>query len=173
MTLICGGCVCVPSDEDRLNNLAKSICAFDATAVLLTPTVVRLLSPSDIPCLRTLICGGERVTQDIVELWGSQLDLVIVYGPAETTVACVAKKALPPTDSATRIGFPLNSRVWISLLDNPDKLAPLGAVGELVVEGPGIARNYINNQLDSANVFSDATPWAKSGEMSLTPEERC
>lgn len=173
MTLICGGCVCIPYDEDRLNNLAKSICAFNATTVLLTPTVVRLLSPSDVPCLKTLISGGERVTQDIVELWGSQLDLVIVYGPAETTVACVAKKALPPIDSATRVGFPLNSRVWIALLDDPNKLAPVGAVGELVVEGPGIARNYINNHLDSADLFSDATPWATSWETNLTPRGRC
>jgi amino acid adenylation domain-containing protein len=173
MTLICGGCVCIPSDEDRLNNLAKSICAFNATTVLLTPTVVRLLSPSDVPCLKTLISGGERVTRDIVELWGGQLDLVIVYGPAETTVACVAKKALTPVDSATRVGFPLNSRVWIALLENPNKLAPVGAVGELVVEGPGIARNYINNHSDSAKLFSDSTPWAKSWEMNLKSMGRC
>jgi amino acid adenylation domain-containing protein len=173
MTLISGGCVCIPSDADRLNNLAKSICTFDANTVLLTPTVVRLLSPSDVPCLKTMISGGERVTQDIVELWGGILDLIIVYGPAETTVACVAKKALPAVDSATRVGFPLNSRVWIALLDNPNKLAPVGAIGELVVEGPGIARNYINNHLDSANLFYDATPWAKDWKASMESIGRC
>ncbi|KAH7406364.1 putative nonribosomal peptide synthase [Phaeosphaeria sp. MPI-PUGE-AT-0046c] len=173
MTLISGGCVCIPSDEDRLNNLAKSICAFNANTVLLTPTVVRLLSPSDVPCLTTLISGGERVTQDIVELWGSVLDLIIVYGPAETTVACVAKKALTAVDSATRVGFPLNSRVWIALLNDPDKLAPVGAIGELVVEGPGIARDYINNHLDSANLFNDATPWAKDWNTTMDSMGRC
>jgi amino acid adenylation domain-containing protein len=106
-------------------------------------------------------------------LWGGILDLIIVYGPAETTVACVAKKALPAVDSATRVGFPLNSRVWISLLDNPNKLAPVGAIGELVVEGPGIARNYINNHSDSANLFYDATPWAKDWDTSIESTGRC
>jgi amino acid adenylation domain-containing protein len=173
MTLICGGCVCIPSDGDRLNKLAKSICTFNANTVLLTPTVVRLLSPSDVPCLTTLISGGERVTEDIVGLWSGALDLVIVYGPAETTVACVAKKALPAVDSATRVGFPLNSRIWIALLDDPSKLAPVGAIGELVVEGPGIARNYINNHSDSAKLFYDATPWAKDWNVSMESMGRC
>jgi amino acid adenylation domain-containing protein len=173
MTLISGGCVCIPSEGDRLNDLAKSICAFNANTVLLTPTVVRLLSPLDVPCLKTLISGGERVTQDIVGLWSDVLDLVIVYGPAETTLACVAKKAFPAVDPATRVGFPLNSRVWIALLDNPNKLAPVGAIGELVVEGPGIARNYIKNHLDSANLFYDATPWAEDWNASMESMGRC
>ncbi|KAF1914536.1 putative nonribosomal peptide synthase [Ampelomyces quisqualis] len=173
MTLTSGGCVCIPSDGDRLNNLAKSICAYNADTVLLTPTVVRLLSPSDVPCLTTLISGGERVTQDIVELWGGILNLIIVYGPAETTVACVAKKATPPFDSATRVGFPLNSRIWIALLDNPNKLAPVGAIGEIVVEGPGIARSYINNRSDSAKLFYDATPWAKDWDSGMELMGRC
>jgi amino acid adenylation domain-containing protein len=168
MTLISGGCVCIPSDEDRLNNLAESICTFNANTVLLTPTVVRLLSPSDVPCLTTLISGGERVTQDIVGVWGGILDLVIAYGPAETTVACIAKKALPADDDAIRVGFPVNSRAWITLLDNPNQLAPVGAIGELVVEGPGIARNYINNHLDSTELFLDTLPWAQDWESSLT-----
>lgn len=173
MTLISGGCVCIPSEADRLNNLAKSICSFNANTTCLTPTVLRLLSPSDVPCLTTMISGGERVTQDIVELWGMALNLIVVYGPAETTVACVAKKALPPVDTATRVGFPLNSRVWIALLDNPDKLAPVGVIGELVAEGPGMARNYINNNSDSANLFYDAAPWAKDWDASLESMGRC
>jgi len=137
MTLMRGGCVCIPSDADRLNNLAESIRNFNANAVLLTPTVVRLLSPSDVPCLTTLISGGEKVTQDIVGLWADKLDLIIAYGPAESTIACIGKKARPAGDDAVRIGFPVNSRAWVARLDDPNQLAPVGAIGELVAEGPG------------------------------------
>jgi amino acid adenylation domain-containing protein len=168
MTLLSGGCVCIPSDNARLNNLAQSICAFYANTVLLTPTVVRLLSPSDVPCLTTLISGGEPVTQDIVEIWGGTLNLVIAYGPAETTVACIARTAVPGGDDAIRVGLPINSRAWIALLDDPSRLAPVGATGELVVEGPGVARDYINNQWDTAALFLDSLPWAKDWESSLT-----
>ncbi|KAF9875041.1 putative nonribosomal peptide synthase [Colletotrichum karsti] len=164
MTLMRGGCVCIPSDADRLNNLAQSIRSFNANAVLLTPTVVRLLSPSDVPCLRTLISGGEKVTQDIVGLWAEKLDLIIVYGPAETTVACIAKRARPANDDAVRIGFPVNSRAWIARLDDPTQLAPVGAIGELVAEGPGIARGYVNNTSSNAELFFNSPPWAKDWE---------
>ncbi|TVY17239.1 Cyclochlorotine synthetase [Lachnellula arida] len=173
ITLISGGCICIPSDGDRLNSLTESICTLNANTVLLTPTVVRLLSPSDVPCLTTLISGGERVTQDIVGVWGGTLDLIVAYGPAETTVACVAKKALPVDDDAIRIGLPVNCRAWITLLDNPNKLAPIGAIGELVVEGPGVARNYINNHLDNTKLFLDAPPWAQDWDSSLTSMGRC
>lgn len=141
---------------------------FNANAVLLTPTVVRLLSPSDVPCLTTLIVGGEKVTQDLVGQWGDQLDLIIVYGPAETTVACIAKKALPAAgDDAVWIGFPVNSRAWIARLDDPNQLAPIGAIGELVAEGPGIARGYINNISGNAKLFLDSLPWAKEWESTV------
>lgn len=167
MTLMHGGCVCIPSDADRLNNLAESIRNFNANAVLLTPTVVRLLSPPDVPCLTTLISGGEKVTQDIVGLWADKLDLIILYGPAETTIACIGKKARPTGDDAVRIGFPVNSRAWVARLDDPNQLAPVGAIGELVAEGPGIARGYISNESDNAQLFLDSPPWAKEWESSV------
>ncbi|KAE8419884.1 hypothetical protein BDV36DRAFT_293776 [Aspergillus pseudocaelatus] len=167
MTLMHGGCICIPSDADRLEKLAESIRKFNANAVLLTPTVVRLLSPSDVPCLTTLIAGGEKVTQDIVGLWSDKLDLIIVYGPAETTIACVGVKTRPAGDDAVRIGFPINSRAWVARLDDPNQLAPIGAIGELVAEGPGIARGYINNESGNAELFLDSPPWAKEWESSV------
>lgn len=164
MTLIRGGCVCVPSDEERLNNLAESIRKFNANTVLLTPTVLRLLSPSGVPCLKKVICGGEKVTDDLVQLWTTKSDLIIMYGPAETTIACVAKKAHPVSDDDVRIGFPTNSRAWVARLDDPTKLAPVGAVGELVAQGPGVARGYINNESDKAEAFLETVPWAADWE---------
>ncbi|KAI1801102.1 putative nonribosomal peptide synthase [Daldinia bambusicola] len=164
MTLMRGGCICIPSDADRLNNLAGSIRHFNADTVFLTPTVVRLLSPCDVPCLTTLLCGGEKVTQDIVETWGDKLDLAIAYGPAEATFACVCKTARPGGDGAVRIGFPVNGRSWVARLDDPTQLAPVGAIGELVIESPGVARGYINNAQGNAHLFHDSPPWAKDWE---------
>ncbi|PQE30596.1 non-ribosomal peptide synthetase protein [Rutstroemia sp. NJR-2017a WRK4] len=168
MTLMSGGCICIPSDADRLNNLAESIRNFNANAVLLTPTVVRLLSPSDVPCLKSLLSGGEKVTQDIVGMWADKVNLIILYGPAETTIACVGRKANPADDDSVRIGFPINSRCWVARLDDPSQLAPIGAVGELVAEGPGIARGYINNEIGNTELFLDCPPWTKDWESSVT-----
>lgn len=168
MTLMCGGCVCIPSDADRLNNLAGSIRHFEANSVLLTPTVLRLLSPSDVPCLKTLLSGGEKVTQDIAGVWADKVDFIIAYGPAEITVACIAKKARPANDDTVRIGFPINSRAWITRLDDPNQLAPVGAIGELVAESPGVARGYINNEEGNSKLFLDSPRWAKDWESSVS-----
>ncbi|KAF2443242.1 putative nonribosomal peptide synthase [Karstenula rhodostoma CBS 690.94] len=173
MTLFNGGCICIPSEGDRLNKLAESIRFFNANTVLLTPTVVRLLSPADVPGLTTLISGGERVTKDIIGTWGNVTNFWIVYGPAEITVGCVAKRAFHSEDESINIGRPVNSRIWITRLDDPNKLAPVGVLGEVVVEGPGVARNYINNSSDSGKLFIDTSPWAQDLGLDMTSTTRC
>ncbi|KAM7185082.1 hypothetical protein V8F20_011947 [Naviculisporaceae sp. PSN 640] len=173
MTLMHGGTICIPSDADRLNRLAESMRSFQANAVLLTPTVVRLLHPDDVPCLQTLISGGERVTSDIISLWGDRLDLIVIYGPAETTVGCVLKHARPTPgfdDGAVRIGRGVNTRAWVARLDDTTKLAPVGAIGELVAEGPGIGRGYLNNQKGNEELFLERPPWSKEMQASGVPE---
>jgi amino acid adenylation domain-containing protein len=171
MALMNGGCICMPSEADRLSRLAESIRQFKANATLLTPTVLRLLKPEDVPCFTTLISGGERVTRDLVSTWGKKLRFIIVYGPAETTVACICKHAVVAADDEIKIGFPVNSRAWIVRLDDPYKLAPVGAQGELVCESPGVARGYINNDIDNARLYLDAPPW--SLDWNLGPTSRC
>lgn len=173
MTLFNGGCICIPSESDRLNNLAKSIRLFNANTVLLTPTVVRLLSPTDIPGLTTLISGGERVTKDLIDMWGNATNFWIIYGPAEITVGCVVKRAFPSEDKSINIGRSVNSRIWITRLDDPKKLAPVGVLGEIVVEGPGVARNYVNNRSDNDKLFIDTSPWAKELGLDMTSTTRC
>ncbi|KAG9529413.1 nonribosomal peptide synthase SidD, partial [Aureobasidium melanogenum] len=172
ITLMSGGCVCIPSETDRLNDLAGAIRSFKANAVLLTPTVVRLLSPQEVPCLKTLICGGEKVTKDIVGDWADKLELIIAYGPAETTVACICKKAEICSDDAVKIGFPVNSYAWVTSLNNKDQLAPIGAVGELVAQGPGVARGYLNNDSSNADLFLDSTLWPSQWDPSPTCFDR-
>jgi len=171
MALMAGGCICMPSETDRLNRLAESIRKCNANATLLTPTVLRLLKPEDVPCFTTLISGGERVTRDLVSTWGKKLRFVIVYGPAETTVACICKHAVVAADDEIRIGFPVNSRAWIVRLDDPCKLAPVGVPGELICESPGVARGYINSDTDNARLYFDAPPWSQ--DWSLGPTSRC
>ncbi|KAK4196677.1 hypothetical protein QBC40DRAFT_286889 [Triangularia verruculosa] len=173
MTLMHGGTICIPSDADRLNRLAESMRGFRANAVLLTPTVVRLLQPDDVPCLQTLISGGERVTSDIISLWGDRLDLIVIYGPAETTVGCVLKHTRPTPgfdDGAVRIGHAVNTRAWVARLDDPSKLAPVGAIGELVAEGPGIGRGYLNNEKGNKELFFERPPWSEEMQTSGVPE---
>ncbi|KAF2106956.1 putative nonribosomal peptide synthase [Lophiotrema nucula] len=171
-TLMSGGCVCIPSDEDRLGRLADSIRSLQANTAFFTPTVLRLLSQKDVPCLDTMLTGGERITKDIIMTWGTKLNLTGIYAPAECTVACVAKGSLASREEASLLGTPFGCRTWIGLVDCPARLAPIGVTGELFIEGPNVARGYLDNNLETTKSFLEALPWGKAWESSFTSCER-
>jgi non-ribosomal peptide synthetase component F len=53
-TLIHGGCVCIPKEFDRNNRLAQATLEMKANWVFLTPSLARILSPSDFPTLKIM-----------------------------------------------------------------------------------------------------------------------
>jgi non-ribosomal peptide synthetase component F len=53
-TLIRGGCVCIPKESDRKNRLAQATLEMKANTVGLTPSLARILSPSDFPTLQIM-----------------------------------------------------------------------------------------------------------------------
>ncbi|KAI1859370.1 hypothetical protein JX265_010373 [Neoarthrinium moseri] len=54
-----GGCLCVPSEFDRKNDLNGSMRRLQSTFAFLTPSVARTLHASDIPSLQMVALGGE------------------------------------------------------------------------------------------------------------------
>ena len=157
-TLMYGGCVCVPSSSDRHNNLAKAVTGMDVNLIFLTPSVARLLEPSEVPCLRTLVLAGEQVTAADCDRWGSTVRTINGYGPTECTVCCAAYVANKDFKSGT-IGTPVGSVSWVVDPENYHRLVPLGSVGELLVEGPILARGYLNDAKKTAAVFVNDPAW--------------
>ncbi|KAI3009361.1 hypothetical protein CBS147346_2252 [Aspergillus niger] len=69
--LAAGGCLCVPSEQDRKSNLAQSISSLCANAIGLTPSVARMLNPADIPTLEMIFIFGEALSlADVQRWWG-------------------------------------------------------------------------------------------------------
>ncbi len=90
----------------------------------------------------TLIAAGEAIGRDLAEqllvrcrtLWN-------LYGPTETTVFSAAYRVTSAPGQAMRIGRPYaNTQIYI--VDRRFQLLPVGAVGELVIGGAGLARGY-------------------------------
>ena len=50
---------------------------------------------------------------------------------------------------------------WIVKADDPSKLAPIGVIGELLIEGPVLARGYFNDPVQTAASFIEAPQWLK------------
>lgn len=79
-TLMLGGCVCVPSTEQRMNDLSGAIRSMRVNWAILTPSVASTIQPQDVPCLKTLVTGGEAQTPSILSTWSKHCRLINAYG---------------------------------------------------------------------------------------------
>jgi len=118
----------------------------DITVVSTVPTLAALWPAEALEAVRLLIFGGEacppelaeRLAVDGREVWNT-------YGPTEATVvACGARlDGVGPVS----IGLPLAG--WdLAVVDNTGAPVELGAVGELVIGGVGLAR-YLDPDKDA------------------------
>ena len=163
--LLLGGCVCIPSESDRVNDIVGSIKRLNANWVLLTPSFARHIEPEQTSNLKTLCLAGETVLPGDKLRWAGHLDLIVGYGPAEVSLCTAGSLAIdgysPPT-----IGNMVGGLGWITEVSNPTKLAPIGVNGELLVEGPIVARGYLKRPEQTATSFIQVKDWLSNGDAS-------
>ncbi|MCJ1281400.1 hypothetical protein MMC26_000719 [Xylographa opegraphella] len=160
-TLIFGGVICIPSEEDRRSNIVGVINSMKADFAILTPSFAGLIEPSTVPSLRTLAIGGEALPQDHIERWATKVSLIQIYGPAEVGI-CLMLHMHPSQTLPETVGYTLhNSLCWLVDPDDPQRLVPIGAVGELVVAGPSLARGYLNDEAKTRSSFLEHLSWAR------------
>ncbi|PHH92583.1 hypothetical protein CDD83_6745 [Cordyceps sp. RAO-2017] len=156
--LVNGGCLCVPSEFDRMNDIAAFIKKRDVNWAIFTPSFLTLLSPDAIPSVRTILLGGEAITQENVDKWASRVNLVTGYGPAETTICAVGP--LPPSGwKQGTLGRVTGGVGWIAMPSDPYRLAPIGAPGELIIEGAVVSRGYLRDAEKTAAAYLTNPPW--------------
>ncbi|PYH89477.1 acetyl-CoA synthetase-like protein [Aspergillus ellipticus CBS 707.79] len=155
--LIEGGCVCVPSKEDRLGRTTGAMRDLRANWACLTPSFLRSINPEDIPDVKTLLLAGEPVQQDNLDTWRSRVQLLNMYGASEASV-CVTGDLSGPVERTT-IGRGTGVCAWVVDVTDHNRLAPIGAPGELAVEGPVLAREYIHQPDKTAAAFVSSPPW--------------
>ncbi|RDW72419.1 uncharacterized protein DSM5745_07591 [Aspergillus mulundensis] len=143
-TLIHGGCVCDPSENDRFA-IAPFINSARVTAALLTPTSARTLHPDDVSTLRSLQTGGEVLTEDVNDKWSDRVTLFNVYGPTEASVACVISNRTGLKGTGHVLGHAVGGKLWIVDPDDVERRLPDNEVGELVIAGRILARGYFRD----------------------------
>ncbi|PLB48311.1 acetyl-CoA synthetase-like protein [Aspergillus steynii IBT 23096] len=156
-TFLTGGCVCIASQSSIRNDLPGAMREFSVNRVDLTPSIARVLRPEEIPALKTILLGGEPLSQHDVETWAGRVQLVNGYGPSECSVCCVLADVNPNSDPSN-IGTTFGAVSWIVDKDDHNRLVPIGAVGELVLEGHTLARGYLNEPEKTAAAFIESTP---------------
>ncbi|PWY91853.1 acetyl-CoA synthetase-like protein [Aspergillus sclerotioniger CBS 115572] len=163
-TLVWGGCICVPSEQQRSNDLAEAISVMQVTHAFFTPPMLKMIPVEEVPTLHTVISGGE--TPDPIEvrrLCDQGMRVILVYGPCECSVVASLLDTSAEGYQAGDLGTPVASRFWLVDPNNVNKLVAPGKVGEIIIEGPIVGQGYLHapEQAQSMAAFlTDQPVWA-------------
>ena len=159
-TLTVGSCICIPSDEDRMDNIVKSMTDMRVNWAILTPSVASLIDPTEVPLLEVLCLAGEALPQALADVWAPHVKAINVYGPTECCILNIISAPRIKGVKSNSLGKPRNCAVWI-VDDRFEQLVPLNTVGEIVIEGPTLARGYLGDKSKTAIAFLQAPRFLK------------
>ena len=168
-TLIMGGCICIPSESQREENIVAAMERMNVNKADLTPSFLSHIEPFNLPNLEVLILGGEPLTPKVLKNWANRVHLVNGYGTSECAVTNLVNSNLSCDTEASNIGQAVGAVAWILNVDDHDKLAPIGTVGELAIEGPVLARGYLNDEFSTRKSFINNPAWAREVNGVLRP----
>lgn len=158
--LVAGGCICIPSEEERLSGIPAFVKRHDVNWAAFTPSFLRTMQPSDIvPPVGFVTVHAEPVSQALVDFWAGRVHMRPSYGPTECSVTSTVGAPFGPGSDASNIGRPVGCHAWVVSPDNHDILMPVGAVGELVLQGPIVARGYLGDDEETAASFIPPPAW--------------
>ncbi|PYI11407.1 acetyl-CoA synthetase-like protein [Aspergillus sclerotiicarbonarius CBS 121057] len=163
-TLVWGGCVCVPSEKQRFNDLAGAMSVMQVTHTFFTPPMLKMIPVEEAPTLHTVISGGEKPHPlEVRSLCDRGLRVLLVYGPCECSVVASLLDASAKGYQAGDLGTPVASRFWLVDPNNVNTLMAPGNVGEIVIEGPIVGRGYLHAREQTQNTAAflrDRPAWA-------------
>lgn len=171
--LLAGGrLVLAPTQTLRSpRRLAALITDRRVTLACLTPAVLGLLADQDVTGLRILLAAGEELPSELALRWlRPGLRFVNAYGPTETTVLATWAELDAGTPLPPPIGLPLRPHCRAYILDRHLNPVPVGAVGELHIGGPQVARGYLRRPALTAtrfvaDPFADGQRLYKTGDL--------
>ncbi|OCK73332.1 putative nonribosomal peptide synthase [Lepidopterella palustris CBS 459.81] len=176
-TLTVGACLCIPSEDERTADINGSINRLQANFIHLTPTVGRLLDPTALNGLKKVLFIGEALKASDVANWeASGAEIYNTYGPAECTVTSTVER-VRRGEPDIRVGDPgigkgTGTLVWVVQPRAPDRLAAIGTIGELWLEGPIVGAGYLNNPEKTASASAEDPKWLLNGIPRRVPGRR-
>ena len=117
-----------------------------------------MISPDSVPTLKTIIVGGEKLTREYVDKWYGRLRLFQAYGPTECCVMCIVNEVLDQSSMPNELGRGIIGSFVV--LNEAERIVTSGTVGELCIEGPHLARGYLNDGEKTAAAFRSDLPKA-------------
>ncbi|PHH88394.1 hypothetical protein CDD83_7602 [Cordyceps sp. RAO-2017] len=135
-TLLHGGCVCVPSEVERIDDLEGVIGRMDITWSYMTPVLSRRIDPSRVPSLDTICFRTRSLDKDMYGPWLRNRNVLLAYGAPNVCPLAISVLQMSGREETGVIGPPLMGRFLVLHPKDPKRMVPVGAVGELAIDSP-------------------------------------
>lgn len=170
--LLHGG-TCVLHDEKfpTISGLRHTIDTYKVTTAFLTTSFFNLIldeDPSILFSLNQILTGGEAHSIKHFRKalnYLPQTEFIHVYGPTECTTFATYFKITQKAIAADSIpiGFPIN-KTKVYVLNEQYQQVAAGAIGDLYIGGPGLAREYLNAPELTKKQFIKDLSWLDQGQ---------
>ncbi|HEX8706907.1 MAG TPA: amino acid adenylation domain-containing protein [Pyrinomonadaceae bacterium] len=162
MAMMCGGTVILARHETFMSpaRMIAMLREHRINQATLPPALLGVLPSDELPSLRTVTTGGEKISSNVVGRWSQGRRFFLNYRCTEalsgTRHQCDEDFAARPT-----IGRPMaNTQIYV--LDQELQLLPAGIPGEMYIGGAGLARGYHNAPAATAERFLP-DPFSREG----------
>jgi amino acid adenylation domain-containing protein len=153
MTLCTGAKLCITPKEGLLGQkLFDFMERHQITTAMLPASVLERLPQKPLQNLLVLVSGGEVCQQVTIDYWAENRVFLNAYGLTETTICSTMHSNINSKAEQSNIGAPLPN-VQIYILDEAQKLLPIGVSGEIYIAGKSLARGYLNEPDLTKQVF--------------------
>lgn len=131
--------------KDDFLDLVDIINKKEIDIVVTGPSILKRLDPSRLSYRPTIISVGERCPEQLYEKWRMHSRFVNGYGPTEYSVYSHAWHGAQKLEGPVPIGKGrTNLKTYI--VDESLNRCGVGAIGEIWLSGPGIARGYLRRK---------------------------
>ncbi len=147
----------------------------ESTILYAVPTIVNRLTmvathnPPKRSSLRFCVSGANSLSIEVLQRFEKifQTKIYETYGLTECSPVCVESPYGQPTRPGS-IGFPLPG-FQVRIVDDHDQEVPRGRIGELLVRGPAVMREYLNQPEATAEALRGG--WLHTGDLARMDED--
>lgn len=148
-TLVHGGAMCIPTSKDRYNDYTGCVTRFSANWTYMTPLLARKLNVELLPTLKTVCFRTRGLDEDTYEPWRGRKRVIMAYGAPDVCPLGISFLEIHGPHHLRAIGRPIAGSAWVVSGEDHRNLMPVGAVGEMVIEGPTLGKTFRTSSLAS------------------------
>lgn len=178
-----GRCVLVPrfTAQSYAKLITKYKCCFIAGVPTLYEALLRLpsMEKADLSCLKGVFSGGDSLSIELKKKFdafllahNSSVQIREGYGTTETVTACCLTPPHKTKEGSCGLPFP---DTYIKVVaPGTDEELPYGQEGEVLLSGPTVMREYINNPAETAQTLrrhEDGRIWVYTGDLGYMDED--